>query len=70
MSCEAESAYRRGLDIMRYLTTLAPDHAPFKRDLDWFEAQLRELSAPAAPPPSDTPPRGTGGGWLDWWRKR
>jgi hypothetical protein len=47
----ALAAYRRGLDIMRRLTGLAPDHAAFKRDLAWFEARIAELADGAKPAP-------------------
>ena len=39
----AVTAYRRGLEIMQGLVRLAPGHAAFKRDLDWFEARLTEM---------------------------
>jgi hypothetical protein len=35
--------WRQGLAIMQRLGTLAPDHAAFRRDRDWFEARLAEL---------------------------
>jgi len=40
----ALGAYRRGLGIMQWLVKLAPDHAAFKRDLTWFEAQIAALA--------------------------
>jgi hypothetical protein len=52
------AAYRRGLDIMRRLAALAPDHAAFKRDLAWFEERIADLSA------SRAPAKPAGGGWL------
>jgi hypothetical protein len=41
---EASEALRRGHAIMVRLTALSPDNAGWKRDLDWFEAQIAELS--------------------------
>jgi hypothetical protein len=37
------AAYRRGLHITKGLTSLAPDHAAFKRDLACFERQIAAL---------------------------
>ena len=41
---EALEALQRGHAIMIRLTALSPDNAGWKRDLDWFEAQIAELS--------------------------
>ena len=67
---EAMAAYHRGLDIMRRLTALAPDHAGFKRDLAWFEARIAELSGHGEPPAAAAPIKPSKGGWLGRWLKR
>jgi hypothetical protein len=37
-------ALRRRHAIMVRLTALSPDNATWKRDLDWFEAQIAQIS--------------------------
>ena len=41
---EALAAFQRGHAVMVRLTALSPDNAIWKRDLDWFEAQIVEIS--------------------------
>jgi hypothetical protein len=41
---EAHDALNQGRAIMLLLTSKSPDHAIWKRDLDWFDAQIADLS--------------------------
>jgi hypothetical protein len=41
---EALEALRRGHAIMLRLTALSPDNFGWKRDLDWFAAQIAKIS--------------------------
>jgi hypothetical protein len=41
---EALQELRRGHAIMVRLTALSPDNATWKRDLDWFERRIAEMS--------------------------
>jgi tetratricopeptide (TPR) repeat protein len=41
---EALQGLRRGHAIMVRLSALSPDNATWKRDLDWFQAQIAEMS--------------------------